>query len=40
MSLTPIFILLPSYLLFKQKITKLEVVGTIISVIGASLFFL
>ena len=40
MSLTPVFILLPSYLFFKQKITKLEVVGTIISVIGASLFFL
>ena len=40
MSLTPVFILLPSYLFFKQKITKLEVIGTIISVIGASLFFL
>ncbi|MBR4366358.1 MAG: DMT family transporter [Bacteroidaceae bacterium] len=40
MSLTPVFILLPSYFLFKQKITKLEVVGTIISVLGASLFFL
>lgn len=40
MSLSPVFILLPSYLFFKQKITRWEIVGTVISVIGASLFFL
>ena len=39
MALTPIFILLPSRLFFKQRITTLEVVGAIISVIGVSLFF-
>lgn len=40
MAMTPIFILLPSRLLFHQRITRLEVVGAIISVIGVSLFFL
>jgi len=40
MALTPIFILWPSHLFFKQKITTMEVVGAIISVIGVSLFFI
>ncbi len=40
MALTPIFILWPAYLLFKQRVTLKEVVGAIISVIGVSLFFL
>lgn len=40
MALTPIIILLPAYLFFKQKITWMEVVGACISVIGVSLFFL
>lgn len=40
MALTPIMIILPSYWLFKQKITARAVVGAVISVIGVSLFFL
>lgn len=40
MALTPIFIILPSYLIFHQKVTIKEVIGAIISVIGVSLFFL
>ncbi len=37
---TPILIILPSYLLFHQKVTFLEVVGAFISVFGVTLFFL
>ena len=40
MSLTPIFILLPSKMLYKTRITTLEVIGAIIAVAGASLLFL
>lgn len=40
MSLTPIFILLPSKMLYKTRITALEVIGAIIAVAGASLLFL
>ena len=40
MSLTPIFILLPSKWLYKTRITPLEVIGAIIAVAGASLLFL
>ncbi len=40
MAMTPVFILLPSRLFFKQNITKLEVTGAIISVVGVSLFFI
>lgn len=40
MSLTPIFILLPSKCLYKTRITPLEVIGAIIAVAGASLLFL
>lgn len=40
MALTPIFILLPSRLFFKQKIALKEVIGAVISVLGVSLFFL
>lgn len=40
MSLTPIFILLPSYLIFHQKITIREIIGAVISVVGVSLFFI
>jgi len=36
---TPILIILPSYLLFHQKVTPLEVVGACISVFGVTLFF-
>lgn len=40
MSLTPVFILWPSYLFFNQKITALEIVGAVISVAGVCLFFI
>lgn len=40
MAMTPVFILLPARILFHQQITKLEVLGAIISVIGVSLFFI
>lgn len=40
MGLTPVLILAPSALLFKQRITVREILGAIISVAGASLFFL
>ena len=40
MAMTPIIILLPSYLLFHEKITWRAVVGAVISVVGVSLFFL
>lgn len=40
MGLTPVLILAPSALLFKQKVTLREGVGASISVLGASLFFL
>lgn len=40
MSLTPVLILWPSMIFFKQKITALEIVGAIISVIGVTLFFI
>ena len=40
MAMTPIIILLPSYLLFHEKITLKAVFGAIISVVGVSLFFL
>ena len=39
MAMTPIFILLPSWYFFKQRVTPLEVVGAIISVAGVVLFF-
>lgn len=39
MSLTPVFILWPSYMFFKQHITRWEIVGAIISVAGVCLFF-
>lgn len=40
MGLTPVFILAPSALLLKQRVTLREIAGAIISVIGASFFFL
>ena len=40
MALTPIFILWPSHLIFKQKVTIREIIGAIISVLGVSLFFI
>ena len=40
MALTPVLIIWPAHILFKQEVKPLEIVGAIISVIGASLFFL
>lgn len=40
MGLVPIFIILPSALMFKEKITVRQVFGATISILGASLFFL
>ena len=40
MALTPIIILLPSYLIYKQKISLKEIAGAVISVVGVSLFFI
>lgn len=40
MAMVPIFIIPPSILLFRHKISWREVIGTIISLIGVTLFFL
>ena len=40
MGLVPIFIIVPSALMFKEKITVNHVVGAVVGVLGASLFFL
>ena len=40
MSLTPVLIILPSWMLFHQKVTLWEVVGAFICVFGVALFFL
>ncbi len=40
MGLVPIFIILPSAMMFKEKITTRQVAGAVISILGASLFFL
>ena len=40
MALTPVLILLPAHIFFKQKITPLEILGACISVAGVSLFFI
>lgn len=40
MALTPIIIILPAVVWFKQKVTLTEIVGAIVSVIGVSLFFI
>jgi drug/metabolite transporter (DMT)-like permease len=39
MSIVPVLIILPSVILFKQKVTLREIVGAVISVAGVSLFF-
>jgi drug/metabolite transporter (DMT)-like permease len=40
MALVPVFIILPSAIMFKEKITAQQVIGAIISITGVSLFFL
>lgn len=39
MSLTPVLILIPSWLLFRQRIRMREIIGAVIAVCGVSLFF-
>lgn len=40
MALVPIFIIVPSAIMFKEKITLRQVVGAVVAVGGASIFFL
>ncbi|MDD4777361.1 MAG: DMT family transporter [Fermentimonas sp.] len=40
MALTPIFIIVPSAIMFKEKITAPQVIGAVISIVGASIFFI
>ena len=40
LELTPILIILPAALIFKQKVRFIEIIGAIISVFGVSLFFI
>ena len=40
MALVPIFIILPSSIMFKEKIKPQQVIGAIISIVGATMFFL
>ena len=40
MALVPVFILLPAWLFFKQKITLLDILGTVVAVSGVALLFL
>jgi len=40
MAMVPIFIIVPSAIMFKERIKHQQVIGAIISIIGASLFFI
>lgn len=40
MALTPIIIIIPSFLMFKERITTQQVVGAFISIAGAAVFFI
>ncbi len=40
MALVPVFILVPAYFIYKQKVTVPELIGSVISVCGVALFFL
>jgi len=40
MALVPVFIIVPAVLIFKQKVTLIEILGTVLSVGGVALFFL
>ncbi len=39
MSLTPVFIILPTYLIYHQKILLREIIGAVVAVAGVALFF-
>lgn len=40
MAIVPVLIILPSFLIFRQKVTLMEVLGAFISVTGIALFFI
>lgn len=40
MALTPIIIIIPSFFMFKERITSQQVVGALISIAGAAVFFI
>ncbi len=40
MALVPIFIILPTSIMFKEKITARQVIGAVISIASATIFFL
>ena len=40
MALTPVLILLPSYLISRQRVTWIEIVGALLSVVGVAFFFI
>jgi drug/metabolite transporter (DMT)-like permease len=40
MALVPVFILIPAVVIFKQKVTLIEIIGAVISVAGVALFFI
>lgn len=40
MALVPVFIIIPSAIMFKEKITPHHVIGAVISILGVSLFFI
>ena len=40
MALVPIFIIAPSAIMFKEKIKPQQIIGAVVSIIGASIFFL
>lgn len=40
MALVPVFIIVPSILLYKEKVTTAEIIGAFISVTGVALFFI
>jgi len=40
MGLVPIFIIVPSAIMFKEKIRPQQVIGAIVSIVGATLFFI
>lgn len=40
MALVPIFIIIPTALMFKEKVTARQVIGAVVSIAGASIFFL
>jgi len=40
MALVPIFIIAPTAIMFKEKITARQVIGAVISIAGATIFFI